>query len=94
MNRETVIKGLEQTILWLKNGHKIGLKNDDDFWDEMLEIAENAISLLKEQEPKTGHWKGFPNNGVYDYRCSECGYVLTLGMPQSKFCPGCGVKMD
>ena len=104
MDREKVIKGLEICIpmKYETNEEKecrheqcpYGRENykpmNGCFWD----LMSDALALLKEQEKKTGHWNGFPNNGVYDYRCSECGLILTLGMPYSKFCPGCGAKME
>lgn len=74
------------------------------FMDEFIdyggvnEAYNMAISLLKEQEPKSGHWtvlKNCSNAGVY---CSECQTKVFDHYPMpkklSRFCPHCGAKME
>ena len=50
--------------------------------------------LIREQEPKTGHWI-FVDKAHEHAHCSECDYGnvdLVDGRPHN-FCPNCGVKM-
>ena len=61
-------------------------------------IMRKAYYLLKEQEPKAGHWtvlKNCSNAGVY---CSECQTKVFDHYPMpkklSRFFPHCGAKMD
>lgn len=51
--------------------------------------------LLKEQQPKTGHWiehEGFNEDKYYD--CSVCDCSLREIHSGMGFCPYCGAKMD
>ena len=66
--------------------------------DWLLSVYDEAIELLKEQEPKTGHWiwlQFCANEGVY---CSECHTKMFDRYPMKKkfsqFCGHCGAKMD
>ena len=57
-------------------------------------LAEDALALLKEQEPKTGHWTTHRTN-LHDgeWYCDQCDYEPTVfeGMP---YCASCGAKME
>ena len=62
------------------------------------ELREDFLTMLKEQEQKTGHWvylQYCANEGVY---CSECHIKMFDRYPMKKklsqFCGHCGAKMD
>lgn len=88
IDREKVINDLQDAV------------NDDWMWqhaDYYAKAMENAIALLKEQEPvtykvvKAGE-KSYP---FYDLVCTGCGNKTGMRMDW-KYCPGCGrvVKWD
>ena len=68
-------------------------------------IFDDVQKLLKEQEQKHGHWKGFTQSrffGMDDYGepifrdgffyvCSECRRKSIIKYP---YCPHCGTRMD
>ena len=41
-----------------------------------------------------GRWETAPCNGVYDMRCSACGFALGIRFYSSDYCPNCGARMD
>ncbi len=41
-----------------------------------------------------GRWEMAPYNGVYDIRCSSCGYCPGIRFYISDYCPNCGARMD
>lgn len=45
-------------------------------------------------EVRHGRWEMVPYNGVYDIRCSSCGYCPGIRFYSSNYCPNCGVRMD
>ena len=64
-----------------------------------------AVSLLKEQEAKTGKWIpiesptgveafGVKEMTVMDVRCSVCGSEEDVSFTGYKYCPRCGAKME
>lgn len=63
------------------------------------DIANDAIAMLKEQEPKRGKWvKQLPScpsaiaaGGSRTSICTACG---GWGRKAFKYCPHCGAKMD
>ena len=61
---------------------------------EQAYIAENALTMLKELKPKTGHWTT-KRNKLHDgeWYCDQCDYEPTVfeGMP---YCASCGAKME
>ncbi len=97
-DREKVIRGLESC---LKMG-RLGVENCRELncpyfengsrlhcW---LDALDDAIALLKEQEPKTGHWI----NSAGDDKCSVCGAIYSDLYPDyqhTHYCPNCGAKM-
>ena len=65
-------------------------------WKETDDVP-YPVELLKEQQPKKGHWK---ENDDKNFQCSECGYeglsfddVFVYEMKLDKFCPNCGADM-
>lgn len=45
-------------------------------------------------EVRHGRWEMAPYNGVYDIRCSACGYCPGIRFYSSNYCPECGARMD
>ena len=41
-----------------------------------------------------GRWEPAPCNGVYDMRCSACGFTPGIRFYSSDYCPNCGALMD
>ena len=94
-DKETIIKGLEQNILWIKNGHKVALDNEKDFWLEKLFLLEGTIELLKglcENEHQQGKWIECTVRGSNALRCSVCG-VDSGTICETDYCPKCGARM-
>ena len=80
-----------KVLSWLE-----GLTDDD--WrmyhsdTEVQNIAKAAFELLKEQEPKTGHWI----DSAGDDKCSVCGATYSVLYPDyhhTHYCPNRGAKM-
>ena len=101
---EKVIKGLQAH----ESGCGYRSHNCDDmdcpyrYGDESCDIEEmchDALELLKEQHPKTGHWDVLTmcaNEGTY---CSVChtkifDFVHPPKKKLSQYCPHCGAKME
>ena len=45
-------------------------------------------------EVRHGRWETAPCNGVYDMRCSACGFAPGIRFYSSDYCPNCGALMD
>ena len=45
-------------------------------------------------EVRYGRWETAPYNGVYDMRCSACGFAPGIRFYSSDYCPNCGARMD
>ena len=63
--------------------------------DELHEMYTDVIALLKEQEPKTGHWI-FESQycEAWSHTCSECGKRMTTAVNTfANWCWNCGAKM-
>ena len=59
----------------------------------------NALKLLKEQQPKKGHWIDNDDPDDNYFTCSVCGdlWILNDGTPEDNlmnYCPHCGARMD
>lgn len=44
-------------------------------------------------EVRHGRWETAPYNGVYDMRCSACGFAPGIRFYSSDYCPNCGALM-
>lgn len=62
-------------------------------WDEIIDALEN-IPAADVAPVVHGRWEYAPSNGVYDARCSNCGYCPGIMFWNSPYCPNCGAKMD
>ena len=100
IDKEKVIKGLEELCEYLFREYKICYHGDEEDTYNRFLIANNAITLLKEQDAKTGKWieqDGYDGDVYYD--CSACSesWVMIDGTPQENgmlYCPHCGAKME
>lgn len=102
MNREETIKGLET----LKENMPIIIAYGyGDLERDAVAIVSDALELLKEQEPKPGHWIpvesptgveafGIKEMTVQTVRCSVCGTEEDVSFSAYRFCPRCGTKME
>ena len=99
-NREKVIKGLECLARKQEPSANpckgCGYIDKANFAFCVLDVASDALELLKEQE--LGHWiflTDCSNSGVY---CSECNTKVFDSYPFKKklsyFCPHCGTRME
>ena len=100
---KTVITGLECIAQRAQNGtcgpcsyFRPFTDDPDCGWCDKVAIANDAITLLREQE--TGHWiflTDGPNSGIY---CSVCNTKVFDSYPFKKklsyFCPHCSTRME
>lgn len=75
-----------------------GLNNPDKnkaFGHDAIEIMAEIhyIPAADVAEVKHGRWEMVPYNGVYDMRCSVCGFCPGIRFYSSNYCPECGAKM-
>ncbi len=85
-DREKVIKGMEK----FRADMKPFCGNHAD-WERF----DAGLSMLKEQEPKTGHWI-FESQycEAWSHKCSECGKRMTTAVNTfANWCWNCGAKM-
>ena len=85
MDRLKVINDLQDAV------------NDDWMWqhaDYYAKAMENAIALLKEQEPKPIAYTDNPYTGLPVARCPKCGKFArqfhAVTDEETHFCPWCG----
>lgn len=98
IDREKVIKALE-VCSSISDGEECPkecpYRGQDMYCIGSAGLMLDAIDLLKEQEPKTGHW--IFESRYYDAWsniCSECGRLLTSAVgTYANFCSNCGAKM-
>lgn len=87
-----VIKGLDDIQKHLDTGYSYAI-----CWNSGL--IRDAITLLKEQQPKTGHWfkkmsscpSAIAMGGSKICACDLCG---GWGRKTFQYCPHCGAKME
>lgn len=74
--------------------NKYGYLNKGSYSDLLFE-EKYELYLLKEQEPKIGHWN-FESRyyDAWSNKCSECGKRITTAVGiYASFCWNCGAKM-
>lgn len=95
-DREKVIEELERLSEWLFQQYQVVYDGDAPIYYDAHKTVDDAISLLKEQETKTGHW--IFKKQCYDawtHTCSECGMrITTAANTFANWCWNCGAKMD
>lgn len=65
----------------------------DEIMPNCANLVRDALSLLKEQEEKTGHWtthRTLQHDG--EWYCDKCDYEPTV-FENTPFCPNCGASM-
>ena len=103
MDREKIIENMNIAKAVLCNPNMV----TPEMSIKIGQTISDAISLQKEQEPKTGHWvsvddgsvvaidnDGYPERACF---CSECKKYLTASDEYAvygKYCPFCGAKME
>ena len=105
MDREKVIKGLQAHAdgCGYRSHYCDAMECPYRYGDESCDIEEmcrDALALLKEKHPKTGHWieqEDYALDTYYD--CSVCGesWSTVEGTPWGNgmnYCPHCGAKME
>lgn len=60
---------------------------------EMSEEEFDAFPAADVAPVRHGRWEMVPYNGVYDMRCSVCGFCPGIRFYSSNYCPECGAKM-
>lgn len=105
MDRENVIKGLEELEGFLfKEYTEIKAEESKIYYDRFKSLSD-AIDMLKEQEAVEGHWIpiesptgveafGIKEMTVQDVRCSICDAEEDVSFAAYRFCPRCGAKME
>ena len=53
----------------------------------------NFVPAADVVEVRHGRWETAPCNGVYDMRCSACGFCPGIRFFSSNYCPDCGALM-
>ena len=67
--------------------------------ERAAQIFEDCVSELIDvpaadvAEVRHGRWETAPCNGVYDMRCSACGFAPGIRFYSSDYCPNCGARM-
>ena len=59
-----------------------------------VEFLLSNIPAADVVEVRHGRWEMAPCNGVYDMRCSACGFCPGIRFFSSNYCPDCGARMD
>lgn len=62
--------------------------NPDD-----VDFGVDKIPTADVVEVRRGRWETAPCNGVYDMRCSACGFAPGIRFYSSDYCPNCGALM-
>ena len=91
MDREKVIENMNIAKAVLCNPNMI----TPEMSIKIGQTISDAISLLKEQKPKTGHWI-FESQycEAWSHTCSECGKrITTAANTFANWCWNCGAKM-
>ena len=65
-----------------------GISPDD------VDFGVDKIPAADVVEVRHGRWETAPYNGVYDMRCSACGFAPGIRFYSSDYCPNCGTRMD
>ena len=97
MDREKVIGHL----LIIRTWNEVGKAYAHDEMDKRekaktVEWIDETLELLKEQEPKSGHWI-FESQycEAWSHTCSECGKRMTTAVNTfANWCWNCGAKME
>lgn len=95
-DRDKVIEELKELCEYLFHEYKVCYRGDEEDTYNRFLSANNALNLLKEQEPVKP-----VDQGDDSYVCDNCGEtvgweeldVYGIDPVRYKFCPGCGRKV-
>lgn len=109
MDREKVIKGLEELSSFLFREYGKAQAEEANLCYDRFLVVDNALAILKEQKAKQAYWvlDEDPHDG--DCRCSNCLIAIDAMHERNhsllnaltggrwwtfyKYCPWCGAKM-
>lgn len=89
---------LEQVIKDVELGLRIAKGTDCGLFKTSVKSAEQILELLKEQQPKKGHWEKSEYADDRWHKCSECGKITERIDKNGyklvcNFCRICGADM-
>ena len=92
---------IEKVLLALEHHKRTAVCNgcpymeDNDTPEGYCPVYDDAIALLREQEPAEPHWRCptvyMNGTGKIELICGNCGISIPLGKPS--YCPWCGKKV-
>jgi len=102
MDKEKVIKGLEDIQKHLDTGYSFAISWKSELIRDVLELLKEQEAVSAHWDDDTGHWIEGDRNGIDPhtrttgemidtFRCSWCGFYQYWKTP---FCPNCGAKME
>lgn len=105
IDRENVIYSIERCICHVPDACRdCGYDNYGEYNECVDKLLRDALEMLKEQEPKHGKWVRLTGMAPPEYHghkvCSVCGCLAPYDPIHpwreelSKYCPGCGAKME
>ena len=93
MDREKVIKGLDELREYLFHECKICYHGDkEDIYNRFL-IVDNAIAMMEEHKAVMRTSRYRENGFGFVWTCGACGSDLHPNNRQAKFCSHCGRKV-
>ena len=95
IERELLLIGVDGCISALHAQAKGDPIQEGDI--KLVEATRDYIASLSAAdvvEVRHGRWETAPYNGVYDMRCSACGFAPGIRFYSSDYCPNCGTRMD
>lgn len=93
IDRNYIVKAYIDLCKALSQKSKICPGADEPTVKNVFAIVMNAPAA-DVVEVRHGRWEMAPYNGVYDIRCSACGYCPGIRFYSSNYCPNCGSRMD
>ena len=88
MDKYVSVAEIRADVEWLQSQ---GVRDLD--LREVLERIELLIPAAEVAEVRHGRLEYAPYNGVYDAKCSNCGYSPGIKFWDSPYCPNCGALM-
>ena len=80
-----------------RNPGQVGKEEYNKGWNDCRSAFYKCITSMPAAdvvEVRHGRWETAPYNGVYDMRCSACGFAPGIRFYSSDYCPNCGARMD
>ena len=80
-----------------RNPGQVGKEEYNKGWNDCRSAFYKCITSMPAAdvvEVRHGRWETAPYNGVYDMRCSACGFAPGIRFYSSDYCPNCGDRMD